>query len=164
MMTSLSQALPQDWKKEMVILSDRADIDRRAGTVIYEGDVLLTQGTLKIQAQRLTIYRNAEGLEKVVAEGTPATYQQQIEVDKPITNAKGDRIDYFTLERRITLRGDAELEQAGNVFSGNLITYDMTDETVKAVGTNSVSDQTERAPDGRIKVIIQPQSAPGNQK
>lgn len=154
-----ANALDDDWQQPMTILSDSAELDRRAGTVIYEGNVTLTQGTLLIEADRLMVLRNGEVLEKAVAEGNPARYQQQIDTDESLTNAHGNRIDYYTGEQRITLRGDAELRQDGNLFSGEQITYDMKTETVKASGQSSDNSNTavgEAQPDGRIKVIIQP--------
>jgi len=157
-----TNALPDDWQQEMTILSDSAEIDRRAGTVIYEGNVILTQGTLRIEADRILLLRNGDTLEKAVAEGDRARYQQQIEADKPLTTALGKRIDYYTAERRIVLTGEAELEQEGNLFSGERITYDMATETVRAEGStdNTASNaDTEEATDkdtGRIKVVIQP--------
>jgi len=154
---AMSHALPEDWQQEMTILSDRAEIDRRAGTVIYEGKVVLTQGTLKIEADRLLILRDGDALEKAVAEGNPARYEQQIDPGKPVTHALGNRIDYYTSDRRITLRGDAELKQDGNLFSGDTITYDMNTETVKAKGNKASESVGERTEDGRIKVVIQPQ-------
>ena len=154
---SYTVALPDDWQKEMTILSDSAEIDRRAGTVVYEGNVILTQGTLKIEADRLMILRNGDTLEKAVAEGDRARYQQQIEVGKPLTTALGNRIDYYTSERRIIITGDAELEQEGNIFSGERITYDMATETVRADGTTDESSTDSTDEDsGRIKVVIQP--------
>lgn len=152
-------SLPNDWQQAMTILSDTAEIDRRAGTVIYEGNVVLTQGTLKIEADRLLVLRDGDSLEKAVAEGSPAYYEQQIEVGKPVTTAHGNRIDYYTVERRITLRGDAQLQQDGNLFSGDQITYDMISETVKASGNQATSDPmgtSETTSDGRIRVVIQP--------
>lgn len=154
-----AMSLPDDWQKAMTILSDTAEIDRRAGTVIYEGNVVLTQGTLKIEAERLLVLRDGDSLEKAVAEGSPAYYEQQIEAGKPVTTAHGNRIDYYTIERRITLRGDAELQQDGNLFSGDQITYDMISETVKASGNQVTSDAigtSETTSDGRIRVVIQP--------
>ena len=155
--TSYTVALPDDWQKEMTILLESAEIDRRAGTVVYEGNVILTQGTLKIEADRLMILRNGDTLEKAVAEGDRARYQQQIEVGKPLTTALGNRIDYYTGERRIIITGDAELEQEGNIFSGERITYDMATETVRADGTTAESSTDSTDEDsGRIKVVIQP--------
>ncbi|MEE3190335.1 MAG: LptA/OstA family protein, partial [Pseudomonadota bacterium] len=76
---------------------------------------------------------------------------------KPLTTALGNRIDYYTSERRIIITGDAELEQEGNIFSGERITYDMATETVRADGTTAESSTDSTDEDsGRIKVVIQP--------
>ncbi|AHK17250.1 lipopolysaccharide transport periplasmic protein LptA [Thalassolituus oleivorans] len=164
--SQLALALPDDWQQEITILSDRAEIDRKAGTVIYEGNVILTQGTLRIESDRLMILRSGNTLEKAVAEGNngkPARYQQQVTAGKPMTRAHGDRIDYFAARRQVTLTGDSQLEQDGNLFSGEHIVYDMDKETVKADGgTRSDSQATPdsgTSGDRRIKVIIQPQQA-----
>ncbi len=170
--TVSAYALPDDWQQEMTILSDHAEFDRKAGVVIYQGNVILTQGTLRIESERLLIIRSDNTLEKAVAEGTakkPARYQQQINPGKPLTKAHGQRIDYFAQQREINIQGSAQLQQDGNLFSGERILYDMTKETVSASGGTSTSGQTSG--DGekqRIKVVIQPQvpaeSATDNRK
>lgn len=155
-------ALPDDWQQEMVILSDHAELDRKAGVVIYEGNVILTQGTLRIESERLLIIRTDSTLEKAVAEGTakkPARYQQQINPGKPLTKAHGQRIDYFARQREVNIQGNAQLQQDGNLFSGERILYDMTKETVSASGGTSTSGQTGgNGEKQRIKVVIQPQA------
>ena len=155
-------ALPDDWQQEMVILSDHAELDRKAGVVIYEGNVILTQGTLRIESERLLIIRTDNTLEKAVAEGTakkPARYQQQINPGKPLTKAHGQRIDYFAQQREIKLQGNAQLQQDGNQFSGENILYDMTKETVTASGgTNTTGQPAGDGEKQRIKVVIQPQT------
>ncbi len=155
-------ALPDDWQQEMVILSDHAELDRKAGVVIYEGNVILTQGTLRIESERLLIIRTDSTLEKAVAEGTakkPARYQQQINPGKPLTKAHGQRIDYFARQREVNIQGNAQLQQDGNLFSGERILYDMTKETVSASGGTSTSGQTGGTGEKqRIKVVIQPQA------
>ncbi|MCD8523591.1 MAG: lipopolysaccharide transport periplasmic protein LptA [Saccharospirillaceae bacterium] len=157
-------ALPDDWQQEMTILSDRAELDRKAGVVIYEGNVVLTQGTLRIESDRLLIIRSGDTLEKAIAEGhsdKPARYQQQINPGKPLTKAHGKRIDYFAQRREITLQGNAQLQQDGNQFSGERILYDMTKETVTASGSTHTSGQTNGDSEKqRIKVVIQPQTSP----
>jgi len=162
--SSAALALPEDWQQEMTIVSDRAEIDRKTGIVIYEGSVVLTQGTLKLEAERLTLIRNDDALEKAVAEGNPARYQQQMSEEKPLTTAEGSRIDYFASEREVRIKGNAKLEQEGNLFTGDLLTYDMTAETVKASGGTTTetpasdAESSDSAP-GRIKMVIQPQQS-----
>ncbi|WP_221797568.1 lipopolysaccharide transport periplasmic protein LptA [Oceanobacter mangrovi] len=162
LLSSSLQALPQDWQQEMVIQSDRAELDRKTGMVVYEGDVVLTQGTLKIESERLVLMLDGKNLQQAIAEGAPARYEQQVSADKPVTHATAKRIDYFARDRQITFKGDAELRQESNLFSGELIRYDITRETVTASGgdeagsnnTSSTSDDKQR-----IRVVIQPQQS-----
>lgn len=156
-----SHALPEDAQQEMVILSDSAELDRKAGVVIYKGNVVLTQGTLKIESDRLMILRNGDVVEQAVAEGNPARYQQQIQAEQQLTTASGQRIDYFSTRKEVQIQGDAQLHQEGNQFSGEKITYDITNERVLASSSepeDAVDPQTgEAEKPQRIKVVIQPE-------
>lgn len=156
-----SHALPEDAQQEMVILSDSAELNRKAGVVIYKGNVVLTQGTLKIESDRLMILRNGDVVEQAVAEGSPARYQQQIQAEQQLTTASGQRIDYFSTRKEVQIQGDAQLHQEGNQFSGEKITYDITNERVLASSSepeDAVDSQTgEAEKPQRIKVVIQPE-------
>ena len=148
-----TQALPQDAEQEMVIFSDTAELDRKAGIVIYKGNVVLTQGTLTINSDRLMILRNGDVLEKAVAEGKPAVFKQQLSADQGLTTAEGQRIDYFALRKEIHIKGQGRLLQEGNEFNGEKITYDMTRERILATSENDEGTTSER-----IKVVIQPKA------
>mgnify|MGYP005993882871 FL=1 len=161
LLTFPALALESDATEEITIESNRAELDRKAGTAIYIGDVVLEQGTLKITADRITLYSNEQRkLTKAVAIGIPAHFQQQMEGEKGLTKAKGKTITYLNSTKHVTLEEDAFLEQAGNFFTGNTIIYNMLNESVSAKG----GTQTELAPNGeekpgRIKMIIQPKTA-----
>ena len=152
------QALPEDAQQELSILSDSFEGDLKVGVVTYKGNVVLTQGTLKIESDRLVVIRNNNVLEKAVAEGKPAKYQQQINPQQGLTHAEGNRIDYFAVRKEVQITGDARMAQEGNEFSGEKITYDIANEKVmaKSSQTQVGAEKTPR----RIKVIIQPDSAP----
>lgn len=154
-------ALESDATKEITIQSNSADFDRKSGIARYIGDVVLEQGTLKITADQITLFSNADKkLTKAVAIGKPAHFQQLMEGDKGLTKARAETITYLTINKQVTLLKGAILEQEGNVFTGETIVYDILDESVSAKG----GTQTEVTPDGekkptRIKMIIQPESS-----
>lgn len=153
-------ALESDAEKEMTIQSDRAELDHKEGTATYIGDVILEQGTLKITADRITLYRNPQKkFTKAVAIGKPAHFQQLMEAEKGLTKARGETITYRTSDKNVTLVEDAILEQEGHIFTGKTIVYNMLNETVSAKG----STQTELDPSGtqkpsRVRMVIQPES------
>jgi len=161
--SAVSLALPEDAQQQMTILSDSAELDRKAGVVVYKGNVVLTQGTLKIESDRLMILRSGDVVEQAVAEGSPARYQQQIQPGQQLTTAAGQRIDYFATRKQVQIKGNAQLQQEGNQFSGETIIYDITNERVQASSqTNSSEDNNSETttPDKpqRIKVVIQPEA------
>lgn len=143
-------ALPEDWEQEAVILANAAEFDRKNDIVIYTGEVVLTQGTLRIESDRLVVHGNNEQIEKAIATGQPARYQQQIQADDPLTHAEALTIEFYAQQQQAVLIGQAQLRQEGNLMTGEKIHYDMVNEVINA-GRNN--DQPTR-----IKVILQPQS------
>ncbi|MFY9179376.1 MAG: lipopolysaccharide transport periplasmic protein LptA [Venatoribacter sp.] len=145
------QALPEDWNQEVIILSDQAKLERKVNTVIYSGNVVLTQGTLKITSDKLTVIRdNQDQFEKAIAVGNLAHYQQQIEAGDPLTYAEAQSIEYYALQREVLLIGKAKITQESNQMTGERIRYDMAADVVTA-------GQQEENP-SRIRVVIQPKS------
>ncbi|GGY58064.1 lipopolysaccharide export system protein LptA [Bacterioplanes sanyensis] len=155
LIASASLALEQDWQQPVTILSDHAELDRKTGMVVYEGNVTLTQGSLRIEADQLLLFRDGEQLERATARGKPARYQQIISAGDALTEAHGQRIDYLAQQREVVIQGDAHLEQDGNQFSGELIRYDMLRDTISAEGGEEKPGEEGKQ---RIKVIIQPQA------
>jgi len=145
--SSLCLALPDDGTKEINIASDTAFLDKLAGQVTYTGNVKMQQGSLKINADKITISRGDDGLEKVIAHGQPAQYEQLINLQDGKTQAYGDTIIYHTLAQELTLLKNAGLEKEGNVFAGDKIVYLIKEQRVKAESPE---------PQDRIRMVIQP--------
>jgi lipopolysaccharide export system protein LptA len=155
-------SLESDANAEITIQSDRAEFDRKLGTAVYMGSVILQQGTLLINADQITLFSDAEQrLDKALAEGKPARFQQQMDGDEGLTKGQGEIITYLTKDKTVSFFKDASLKQKGSLFSGNLITYDIVNANVKAKGqTKSQAVPNIDQPSGRIKMIIQPAKKP----
>lgn len=155
--SSACLALPEDSQQEIRIASDSAFMDKIQGQLVYTGHVEMQQGTLSIQADKITLIRNDDGLQKVIAEGKPARYEQTIVANEGKTLAYGDTIIFHTNIEELTLLKNAGLEKQGNLFAGEKIVYLMKEQRIKA-------DSQET--DSRIQMIIQPKkesvSAPKN--
>ena len=145
--TSWSLGLPEDSEKEIHIASDTASLDKPQGELVYSGNVELTQGTLNITADKVTIHRNENGLQKVIALGKPARFEQVLSANEGKTKAFGETIIYQTTNEELTLLTNAGLEKQGNEFSGEKIIYLIKEQRVKA---NSPQ------PEERIRMVIQP--------
>jgi lipopolysaccharide export system protein LptA len=145
----LAQALPEDRDVPMRITADKAERDDINGVTIYSGNVVLVQGTLQLESEKLTIYHEDEQPREIIAEGNPAKMQQRPELDKAIMYARGRVITYYKAEERIHLQTDGYVEQDGLVVTGDSI-----DHFIEKQFTKAISDQK---PEGeRVVVVIPP--------
>lgn len=149
-------ALPDDRNQAIEITAERALRDEKAGYTVYTGDVILAQGSLLIEAARLTIFHDSEAANRIVATGSPATLSQQPEIDKGIVTARAGRIIYEKSQERVLLREAATIEQDGAVVSGESIDYFMAQQRVRADAGNEDSGD-------RVQVIIPAEVIASNQ-
>lgn len=83
-----SQALPSDANQPIRLLADRATYKESTGTMTYQGNVTITQGTLKLTASDITVkLSDNRSIDSAVATGSPATMQQVVTQEKGL--AKG---------------------------------------------------------------------------
>ncbi len=140
-------ALSSDRNQPMLIEADEAEIDDARGISIYRGNVKVTQGTLVLTGQEMTIINKDGDVNKVIMVGTPATYRQRPDNKDKDVFAKSTRMEYYLDPERVILLGQAEVEQAGDTMSSERIEYDIVKDQVNA-GT--------RKPNERVQVVIQP--------
>ncbi len=137
------------------IESDSLSIDDTKGISTYQGSVSFRQGTASLKSDTLTIYsRNRQEIERIVAKGTPAHFEQKsADVSK---NASGEalNIEYVAPKSLVVFDGQASFRQGENQFTGNRIEYDADKKVVRA-GKSVAPDGKS----GRVKIVIQPRSA-----
>lgn len=138
--------LPEDRRQPIEITAEQAVRDEKAGYTVYIGEVILEQGSLHIEADRLTVFHHGETPERIVALGEPATMTQQPEIDAGLVSASAWEIVYEQSRELVVLRKTANIEQDGALVSGEFIEYFMAEQRVHAAA--STSD------DARVQVII----------
>jgi lipopolysaccharide export system protein LptA len=139
----LAQALPDDKNQSLRITAIKQEIDLKVGEVIYIGDVKLVQGTLEINAQKLTVHKDKnQNEESITAEGSPARYQQQPEAGKPIIHAEASVIHYNFKTEQLALDKNVSIEQNGSVTKAGHVDYDIKSQTAKFSIGNS-NDRVE---------------------
>ena len=98
-----SAALDSDRDQPIQIVADIAIRDEMAGETRYEGNVVLTQGSLRITADTLSIRHNADEADMIVATGRPATLVQQPTSDQAPVDASALRIESNRLPVRMCM-------------------------------------------------------------
>jgi len=143
-------ALPQDADQPIHIRADAAEMDQRADQIVYRGAVRVDQGTLRVDADEITVQYENQKVVRIVAQGGPASYRQQLENPSGEVMAQATTIVYMTRDERLELQGSASLSQQGNEISGETILYDMVAGKVEAVSGEG----------GSVRMVLQPASRP----
>lgn len=118
-----AHALESDYQQQVKVTSGQLRANMKSNTVIYEKKVLLTQGTIKITGEKLTVIRGDKpNHEVMVAEGDYATFYQRQDDGKPL-DAQAKSIRYDVASAKITLAGNAQVKQLDSKITGSKITY-----------------------------------------
>ena len=98
----------------------------------FSGNVVATQGTMKITADKVEITRDDEGkLKMVTAYGSPTTFEQMMENGKPI-HSRSATINYEPNKNLIVLTGKATVWQGESRMVGERIEYNVKTQTMRA--------------------------------
>lgn len=131
--------------------ADRLDLDQRAGTAVYSGNVNIRQGEMQLRGDRVEIQRNEAGeLARATATGERAYLRNLLEGEESPMEGWARRVTYHVAERRIELIDQAELTQRGDRFQGGRLEYFIDREVVQARSDVSGSEPQ------RIRMTLQP--------
>lgn len=127
-------ALDSDRTQAVELNARHAEMNNATGVGIYTGDVVLTQGTMRLTADKMTVYTTDDGdLKRVVAEGKDATFRQLPEGQQQYVHARAPYMEYQPqAPGHVLLQKGAVLTQGKNEFKGETIRYDMQKDTVVA--------------------------------
>jgi lipopolysaccharide export system protein LptA len=157
-LTGSAWALSTDKDQLIEIEADTADLDDEKGITIYRGNVVTTQGSVRMTGDIMTVYFTDGELDTLIMEGNPATYRQLPDDSKVYDEAEALRMEYYELKNMVILIDKASFKQEGLSFSGNRIEYDTEHSKVKAKG--SIKQQSGAGDSGskgeRVKIILKP--------
>lgn len=142
-------ALPDDRQQPISIESDYAERNEKTGRTVYRGNVVISQGSVLIEADEITLHVDNNKINRIECEGTPASYQQKPEIDGAIMIARANHIDYLPATNKLTLNQNAMLSRDGTIIKGDSIDYDINKQTWKAKGDNQGQQK-------RIQLVIPP--------
>ena len=142
-------ALPDDRQQPISIESDYAERNEKTGRTVYRGNVVISQGSVLIAADEITLHVDNNKINRIECEGTPASYQQKPEIDGAIMIARANHIDYLPATNKLTLKQNAMLSRDGTIIKGDSMDYDINKQTWKAKGDNQGQQK-------RIQLVIPP--------
>ncbi|WP_298141263.1 lipopolysaccharide transport periplasmic protein LptA [uncultured Acinetobacter sp.] len=152
LLASTAWALPSDRNQPISLVADRGSFNEKSGVMTYSGNVVIEQGTMKLQAASIVVNLNAKKeISSITASGSPARFQQQLEANKGLAKGQANKITYNAQTGILTLSGNAILEQNGASLKGSTLRYSMNKGDIEAIGTPGSSS-------GRVQIVIPPSS------
>lgn len=140
-----------DRDKPVNLEADTVTLDDLRKISVYQGNVILSQGTLMLRADRIQVTQNADGLDRVVATGRPVAFRQKLDGRDEYVEGFADRIEYNGVTSQLELIGQARLRRGSDELRGARISYNANTEFYEVVGRTDVS-----APAGRVRAVIRP--------
>ncbi|WP_253381680.1 lipopolysaccharide ABC transporter substrate-binding protein LptA [unidentified bacterial endosymbiont] len=126
-------AVTGDTEQPIHIESDAQSLDMQGNVVTFTGNVVMTQGTIKINADKVVVTRpgGEQGKEIIDGYGNPATFFQMQDNGKPV-KGRASHMHYELAKDLVILTGNAYLEQLDSNITGDQITYLVKEQKMKA--------------------------------
>ena len=145
-------ALPADSRQPIEIEAQKLVMDQQKGVSTYSGRVTLTQGSIRIEAERLLVHTRNGKFDRLEAFGSDtqqASFRQQLANGEETLGSAG-QIQYSAAESRLTLQQRAQLQQSGNRIQSDRIDYN--------TATNNLLAGQEDSARGRqrVRIVIEP--------
>ena len=144
-----------DRDKPINLEADRVTIDDAKQTAVFEGNVLLTQGTMQIRGDRMEVHQDKEGFKSGTTWGKPAYFRQKREGVDEYIEGWAERVEYDGRAETLQMFNRAQLKRGPDEVRGNYISYNASTEFFQVTGGGAQATATS-TPEGRVRAVIQP--------
>ena len=151
-----AQAERADRDKPVNIEADKVEIDDQKKEAVFQGNVVLTQGTLMLKADRIVVNQDEGGFQSGVAYGKPAYFRQKREGFEDFIEGEAERLEYNGQQEKVELFINAKLTRGGDEVRGNYISYSALTEFFEVMGDQPGAEAGTSG--GRVRAIIQPRN------
>ena len=128
-------AAEEERQQPVHLRADRIDVDQKKGLSLYRGNVVFSQGTLRLTAARAEVQSRANAVETVTAEGKPVTFRHRPEGLAEFIDGAASRAVYQAMTRRVDLYGEVQVRRGRDLFRGAVLRYDIDNRSIAAEGT-----------------------------
>jgi len=129
--------------------------------VVFNGNVVVTKGTMTIRASRIEVRESPDGYHTAIAFGSPsqhATFRQKRDSPDEYIAGDAERLEYDGKSDVIRFVNNASVRrlrgsETADEISGNLVTYDSGTEVFNVTGG---APATAANPGGRVRAVLTP--------
>lgn len=134
-----------DREKPMNIVADNCFAEQKTQQTICTGNVIVTQGTMVLRADKVVMRQDADGKQFAKGEGRPVRFKQKLDSGEML-DAESLSFDYDELKGEMVLIDKAWVKKGQDVVMGDSITYNL----------NTEFYQAQSKPGSRVNITINP--------
>ena len=151
-----ARAEKADRDKPTELEANKMSADEVRRLNIFDGNVVLTKGTMRVLADRIVVRQDAEGFQYATATGKPVRFRQKQDPRPPEKegvwlDGEALRVEIDEKNSTVKLFESARVNRGGDEVAGNYILVDQASEFF-SVSAGKDGDQ-------RVKMTIQPKPA-----
>lgn len=128
----MALGLESDPDQPIYIDSNNAVYDEKTQISTYTGNVVATQGSIKIDADQLVVYLKDGAITKLIATGKPSRFKQLPAVGKEEMHGEGLVNEYYPDKNLLIFMKNATVWQGDAKQSSEYIEYDTLNSLLKA--------------------------------
>ena len=154
-----------DRTRRIEVTATDAHADHRRQTADFSGDVVVSQGTLEIRADRVQMQAGPDGERRGVAfgkAGAPVRFRQRGDRPGEWNEGEADRVEYDSVANEVRLIGAASLRSLSGTtvtqsFAGDTIAYDTARDTAWSIDADRRALLPATAtPARRVTIVFAP--------
>lgn len=142
-----------DKDQPVTVEADKVTVDDARQTSVFEGSVVVTQGSMQLRADRIVVTYDDAGFKAGTAHGNQAYFRQKRAGTEEVIEGFGDRVEYDARAQTLVLVSRARIKRGEDDVRGSRITYNAVTEQYTVVG-----GKDSAAEGGRVRAVIQPKS------
>ncbi|HCT98989.1 MAG TPA: lipopolysaccharide transport periplasmic protein LptA [Methylococcaceae bacterium] len=146
-------ALESDAKQAITIDSNGASYDEKSQLSTYTGNVVATQGSIRVNSDKLVVHLKDGEAEKLVFTGKMAKFKQTPSPGAKDITGQAETGEFYPKRNLLVLINNATIWQGNGTYSSDFIEYDIKTSLVKAGDKNNDESNSGKQ---RVHVVIQP--------
>ena len=155
-----------DRSKPMVFTADKQGrldgVNQRTELV---GDVIITQGTLQLRAEKVDVRETRDGYHQAFASGAagqPVSFRQSLDKPGEAIDGVADQLEYDTRTETVRFIGNAKVRSSRGAtvmdeVTGAVIVYNSRTEVFTLEGGSASPN-----PNGRTRIVMMPRQQPAD--
>jgi lipopolysaccharide export system protein LptA len=159
-----ARAEKADRDKPINYQADSGDVNYQTKIGTLLGNVILTQGTLAIHADKIVFHQNSDNSVSATAYGNPITFREKRDNVDEYYEGVAQRAEYDGQKRFLELFDRALLRKGTDEIRSNYISYNAETEFFKAEGRPDSRPAAAGEPSlgARVRGVFQPQPKDAN--